>query len=186
MKTSRAIQEILKIIPPGFPRPFDFLQKGTPIRKGLQAVSMLENPGLDQESNLLLKAALYLYFDGFEEAHSIAQNHEGVGGNWVHALLHRREPDASNSRYWYRRTSIPRPLSGEIGREVLGLLEQKPVPELEKLKKKVAASKLWEPEIFVGLADPYVKEDPASPVYHLLARIQEAEWRGLLKHLLGF
>ena len=146
---------------------------------------MLENPGLDQESNLLLKAALYLYFDGFEEAHSIAQDHEGVGGNWVHALLHRREPDASNSRYWYRRTSIPRPLSGEIGREVLGLLEQKPVPELDKLKKKVAASKLWEPEIYVGLADPYVKEDPASPVYHLLAQIQEAEWRGLLKHLLG-
>ncbi len=42
----------------------------------------------------------------WETAHAIAQRHEGDdAADWLHAVLHKLEGDAGNSRYWYRRTS---------------------------------------------------------------------------------
>jgi len=39
------------------------------------------------------------------EAHDIAKRHEGdARADWLHAVLHKLEGDAGNSRYWYRRT----------------------------------------------------------------------------------
>jgi hypothetical protein len=38
------------------------------------------------------------------EAHAITQRHEGdAAADWLHAVLHKIEGDADNSRYWYRR-----------------------------------------------------------------------------------
>ena len=39
----------------------------------------------------------------FDRAHHLAQSDEGGDGDWVHAYLHRREGDAGNAAYWYRR-----------------------------------------------------------------------------------
>jgi hypothetical protein len=48
------------------------------------------------------KAGLYLYFNMFDESHAISQDlHTPLGSLW-HAILHRREPDAWNSKYWFR------------------------------------------------------------------------------------
>lgn len=42
----------------------------------------------------------------WDEAHAMAQRHEGDAiADWLHAVLHKIEGDAANSRYWYRRTS---------------------------------------------------------------------------------
>ena len=42
----------------------------------------------------------------WEAAHTIAQSLEGNGhADWLHAILHKIEGDASNSRYWYGRTN---------------------------------------------------------------------------------
>jgi len=40
-------------------------------------------------------------------AHEAAQSDEGGPGDWVHAYLHRREGDAGNAAYWYRRAGQP-------------------------------------------------------------------------------
>ena len=39
----------------------------------------------------------------WDKAHQCAQEVEDEPGNWVHAYLHRKEGDASNAGYWYRR-----------------------------------------------------------------------------------
>jgi hypothetical protein len=40
----------------------------------------------------------------WQAAHGIAQEHEGTKEyDRLHAYLHRKEGDASNARYWYRR-----------------------------------------------------------------------------------
>lgn len=41
------------------------------------------------------------------KAHESAQQDEGPAGAWVHAYLHRKEGDASNSAYWYGRAKTP-------------------------------------------------------------------------------
>jgi hypothetical protein len=43
----------------------------------------------------------------WEEAHAIAQAHEGAAGaDWLHAVLHKIEGDDENARYWYRRVAL--------------------------------------------------------------------------------
>jgi len=54
-----------------------------------------------------------LWYDGkndWEQAHNIAQDISSDEGSWVHAYLHRKEGDAGNAAYWYRRAgkSLPR------------------------------------------------------------------------------
>jgi len=40
-------------------------------------------------------------------AHEFAQEVETPDGAWVHAYLHRKEGDAFNAAYWYRRAGKP-------------------------------------------------------------------------------
>jgi hypothetical protein len=54
----------------------------------------------------LSQALTALWWDGkgdWNKAHEFAQEDEGPDGAWVHAYLHRKEGDASNAGYWYRR-----------------------------------------------------------------------------------
>lgn len=37
-------------------------------------------------------------------AHHIAQDYTTPLANWIHAVLHKLEPDEANSRYWYARS----------------------------------------------------------------------------------
>jgi hypothetical protein len=51
-----------------------------------------------------------LWLDGrgnWDGAHDSAQSDEGGAGDWVHAYLHRKEGDAGNAAYWYRRARKP-------------------------------------------------------------------------------
>jgi hypothetical protein len=44
----------------------------------------------------------------WDKAHECAQADEGNSScDWVHAYLHRKEGDASNAGYWYRRAGKP-------------------------------------------------------------------------------
>ena len=43
----------------------------------------------------------------WDKAHGVAQNVDDDTGAWVHAYLHRKEGDASNAAYWYRRAHQP-------------------------------------------------------------------------------
>ena len=53
----------------------------------------------------LVKAGLHLFNDDIEGCHKIAQGNTSSEGSYWHAILHRREPDYSNSKYWYRRVA---------------------------------------------------------------------------------
>ena len=44
----------------------------------------------------------------WDAAHGVAQNVDDQDGAWVHAYLHRKEGDAANAGYWYRRAGRPR------------------------------------------------------------------------------
>ena len=62
-----------------------------------------------------------LWWDGrgdWEQAHNSAQQDESSAGARVHAYLHRKEGDAANARYWYRRagqTPASGTLTGRVG-----------------------------------------------------------------------
>jgi hypothetical protein len=56
------------------------------------------------KSALLTAVALALSGD-WHASHNIAQDYSDVTANWLHAVLHKIEGDAWNSKYWYARTA---------------------------------------------------------------------------------
>jgi hypothetical protein len=56
--------------------------------------------------NESLKSAVAHALAGeWDASHKIAQDYSDPMANWIHAVLHKIEGDAWNSRYWYARTS---------------------------------------------------------------------------------
>lgn len=184
-----AILKIMDLALKQSPRPFERLERGKPVAEGRKAIAALSESELGavhRKSFPLLQGALYLCFDCFEEAHTVANDHEGtVTGNWIHAILHRREPDAGNSKYWYARVKLPAKVSEGIAREVLALLKKTQVLELESLVKKMEKSKGWEPEAFVDVCEEFRKGDSKTTAYRMLAALQEIEWRALAETILS-
>jgi hypothetical protein len=52
----------------------------------------------------LIQAVDHALAGDWEAAHTVVQRDESDPTScWIHAVLHKLEPDESNSRYWYRR-----------------------------------------------------------------------------------
>src|SRR5437764_13932865 len=62
--------------------------------KGLRLGSMEQD---------LIRSAVLLWHDDLDESHTISQSIENAEGSYLHAIMHRREPDYGNSKYWFRR-----------------------------------------------------------------------------------
>ena len=58
----------------------------------------------------------------WDRAHKIVQQHEDDPlACWIHATLHKIEGDASNSRYWYSRTTHKYDDFADIKRELAAI-----------------------------------------------------------------
>jgi hypothetical protein len=65
------------------------------------------------------KAVAGLWWDAkgnWDKAHDCAQAQGDRDGAWLHAYLHRKEGDAENAAYWYRRAGRPA-ATGALARE---------------------------------------------------------------------
>ena len=121
-------------------------------------------------------AGLWLYFDFLDESHTISQSLSSETGSFWHAIIHRREGDFSNSKYWYARCqdhpSLP----------VMGAAAAKAVnamPADKSLLRLVATG--WNPNAFVELVQA-VHDRPSDPRHALAVALQRMEWQVLFDH----
>ena len=107
-------------------------------------------------------AGLWLRFDFLDESHAISQDLDTAEGSFWHAIMHRREPDASNSKYWWRRVG-PHPVLNTLAEQALGL-----------------GYKYTGPFDFVDLCERV--RGTGSTEEETAKRVQQLEWQLLFDH----
>ena len=107
----------------------------------------------------LLRAGLYLYFDCWDEAHNTAQDIDNAEGSYWHAIVHRQEPDAWNSGYWFRQVGV-HPIF--------------PALKARAAEIGVPTGARWDPIAFI---DYCASAAPGSPEEHKAQEVQLAEWQ---------
>ena len=93
---------------------------------------------IEVAKNPLVVAGLWLYADDLEASHSVSQNLSSAAGSWWHAIMHRREGDFGNSRYWYRQARNHDMISllGYAPDEIVGLAERADPAGVAKQKEE--------------------------------------------------
>lgn len=70
-----------------------------------------------------LRALWYDLNGDWETAHSIVQRMSDINAMWIHAYLHRKEPDPWNANYWYRNAGKSNPGKMDFDQEATIILE---------------------------------------------------------------
>ncbi len=110
-------------------------------------------------------AGLWLLHDFLDESHTLSQEIDTPTGSFWHAVMHRREPDPGNSKYWWRRVG-PHPV-------LKMLAEQAPV----------LGYNFTNPFDFVGFCERARGTGSADEA--LAKRVQLLEWKLLFNWCLG-
>lgn len=82
---------------------------------GVTSAQLFNVPIRDPQSASAVLAALWLGHDALDEGHRIAQDIAPPTGSFWHAIMHRREADFSNAKYWYARCRT-HPVNKSLGR----------------------------------------------------------------------
>lgn len=89
-----------------------------------------------------LKSALHLWNDNLIRAHEIAQEIGTPTGSYLHGVMHRREPDYGNSKYWFRKVG-DHPHFPAVREAALELLSGR-FAELREIRAAVEKSLPWD------------------------------------------
>ena len=108
----------------------------------------------DRDALAACRAGLWLAFDFFEESHAISQDLDTVEGSYWHGILHRREPDAANAKYWFRRA----------GRH----------PIFAELADQLGPGIAWNPDAFIDRCE--ATRGSGSAAEEACRRVQQREW----------
>jgi hypothetical protein len=124
-----------------------------------------------------LRAGLYQWHDYLDESHQASQSIEGEGeqqfGDYWHAIMHRREPDYGNAKYWFRQLG-PHALHRPLRERAAAILGDCGAPEAARWLDRLQPGLKWDPFAFVDLCEACAG-DESAPLALAARRIQFEE-----------
>ena len=141
-----------------------------------QPISFLTVPVVSKSDASAVLAGLWLWHDALDESHAISQSlHTSTGSFW-HAIMHRREGDFSNSKYWYARCR---------NHPALAEIASRAKPLLATLTDRALVSRSgaggWDADAFVDWVEE-VSNGSDSSSGELAIKLQQLEWHALFEH----
>ncbi len=119
-------------------------------------------------------AGLWLYVGDLDQAHRLSQSLESREGSYWHGIMHRREGDYPNAKYWFRR----------VGSHPIFPALQVAARDLARAAKARGAAFLelqsaWDPHAFVDFCEAARGSEGAE---RLGREIQQREWQLLFDY----
>ena len=130
----------------------------------------------DREMANCCISGLWLLHNYLDDSHTISQSVDTTTGSYWHGIMHRRETDFSNSKYWFRRVGdhpVFEPLANTAGAIAA---EESGVDELAGL----TSADGWDPYRFVDLCESALRQHGGLGT--ACRKIAQAEWRLLFDH----
>lgn len=115
-------------------------------------------------------AGIWLYHDFLDESHRLSQEIETASGSYWHGIMHRREPDYANAKYWFRRVGCHE-IFADLQREAAELARGESAAFLTKQQR-------WDPFAFIDLCERSRPGDEEK----LCREIQAREWELLFAY----
>ncbi len=134
---------------------------------------LIDGPIISEDDADGVLAALWLRHDFLDESHKISQRLESPTGSFWHAIMHRREGDFSNSKYWYRQAG-EHPALQVLANNAADAINRSPA---DKSIFRIIATG-WNPSAYVDLVEA-VHQRQDDPRHDLAVLIQEIEWQTL-------
>jgi len=164
---------------------------GTPTRAwqllaDVRAEQLPANATTSPMAGLAMLAGLWLWHDGLDECHRIVQKppveSTTDSRDWTstlafwHAIMHRREGDFANSKYWWNRVG-EHPVLPSLAGQAADVVNHLPSDRL--IFKLVARG--WNPNTLVDLVEA-VHNRPDDPRHRVAVVLQQMEWRALFDY----
>lgn len=136
--------------------------------KSLHVETAFGTDVVDHDMAACCISGVWLLHDFLDESHTISQEVLTNTGSYWHAIMHRREPDYSNAKYWFRRVgdhAVYQPLAN-AARELAGAAS-------DDRSREMFSSGEWDPFRFVDLCEAATLESTAAA---LCRKVAQAEW----------
>jgi hypothetical protein len=130
----------------------------------------------DAEMARACLAGVWLRYNFLNESHAISQELENPTGSFWHGILHRREPDFGNAKYWFRRVGR-HPVFEPLCAAAREMTVAAGTPDGTQA---LVQQEDWNPLAFVDLCEQAIDEH--SPLNALCRGIQQREWRLLFDY----
>ena len=122
-------------------------------------------------------AGIWLWNGFLERSHDLSQSIDTPEGSWWHGIMHRREPDAGNAAYWFRRVGS-HPLFSTLGSRVRKHATQIELPDEAQWLSQCTD---WNPDQFIEACET-ARCDSNEAVCHVLREVAAIEWYALFEY----